>query len=158
MPTNPYQPPSADLADPEAENPHPPVSVRRACQLILGSLALGLLTLMPGIRPVTSQDEAVPFAFTAAFALIFGGLTVWLTVKLYRRKNWARWAMLAYLLLGWLLAGSSLNDDFVQSPIAGIIDIVCIAMEAVACWYIFLGGGAHWYAKLANRRIGSTGP
>jgi hypothetical protein len=36
----------------------------------------------------------------------------------------------------------------------GAIDAVCIVMEAVACYLLFFGEGARWFAALAARRRG----
>ena len=148
--SNPYAPPGTEVADPAAAQAPP--AVRRACILFLTSLALGLVTLLPGVRPAPAEDAAVPAAFTFFVVLFFGGLTVWLTWKLYRGRNWARWAMLAYVLFGWWMGTSELTDDFLASPVAGMIDIVCIAIEAVACWSLFFGAAAGWYRALAASR------
>jgi hypothetical protein len=53
--------------------------------------------------------------------------------------------MLAYLALGWWLAGSELQENFALSPVSGVIDVVCTAMEAAACWLFSVGNGARWF-------------
>jgi len=149
---NPYAPPGSEVADPSRTMPPVPPAVRRACLLFLSSLALGLVTLLPGVRPVRPDDAAVPALFTLLVVLFFGGITVWLTWKLYRGRNWARWTMLAYVLFGWWIGASELTDDFLASPLAGLIDLVCIAIEAIGCWALFFGAGAGWYRTLAAAR------
>ncbi len=115
----------------------------------MASLALGIVSLLPGIRPPRPDDPLVPLAYTLGAVLVFGGLTIWLAIEVLRGKPWARWAMLAYLALGWWLGGGELGDDFMRSPVLGVIDVACIALEAVACTLLFSGAGAQWFSALA---------
>ena len=157
MTPNPYAPPGADVADVNTARPPMPRAVRVACQLIMASLALGLVSMLPGIRPPRPDDPAVPWAFTLGAIVVFGGLTIWLTLELLRGKLWARWGMLAYLVLGWWLGGGEISDDFLRSPVLGLIDAVCIVLEIAACWLLFFGDGARWFAALAALRRGRAG-
>lgn len=117
----------------------PPPSIRLACQLIIASMLLGLVTLLPGVDPGRPGDEEISFAITFAIVALFCGLTVWLVAKLYAGKRWARWAMLAFLLFGWAITGPSLTDDFLRAPLLGLISGICIALELIAAWLIFFG-------------------
>ena len=150
----PNPPPAANAAgtDRSRLELRPPDAVRKACLLILASLFLGLVTLIPGVQPVSPDAADTPLLVTIFVAALSIGLTVWLAVKVYDGRNWARWAMLAFLALGWWLDGSELTEDFIQSPLAGAIEAICIVMEAVACGYLFFGRGARWYAELSAQR------
>lgn len=154
---NPFAPPEAPVADPPTHEPPPPTEIRRACVLILVAMVLGLVTLVPGVRPERPGAEDIPALFTFGLVVLFSALTVWLAVKIYRGTSWARWAMLAYLALGWWLAGSELQETFVGSPVSGAIDVVCIAMEAVACVLLMSGNGARWFSQLAEHRRARRG-
>jgi hypothetical protein len=154
---NPFAPPNAEVADPPSDAPPPPREIRRACGLILVAMVLGLVTLLPGVRPERAGAEDVPAFVTFGLIVFFSGLTIWLALKIYRGSGWARWAMLAYLALGWWLAGSELQETFAGSPVSGLIDVVCIAMEAVACALLTLGNGARWFSQLAERRRARRG-
>ena len=145
MSSNPFAPPNAKVTDPSNVQPPPPREIRTACRLILLSLVLGLVTLAPGIRPERPGDAEVPLLFTLGLTVFFSGLTVWLALKLYGGRNWARWVMLAYLAAGWWVAGSELQENFALSPVSGVIDVVCAAMEVVACWLFIAGKGARWF-------------
>lgn len=144
MTPNRYAPPGADVADPDTAPP--PRAVQRACRLVIASLLLGLFTLVPGVAAKAPDDVPVPFLVTLALLAIFGGLTVWLVVNVHRGVNWARWALLVYLVLGWVLVGMQFNDEFMRSPISGMIEVACFALEVAACWLLFVGGGAAWFA------------
>lgn len=154
MTPDPYVPPESEVANSSPQWPKAPKTVSHACRLVLASLLLGLVTLLPGIRPPRPDDADVPLAFTLGAVALFGGLTVWLVIEVWRGKLWARWGMLAYLGLGWLLGGGEVTDDFLRSPLLGTIDAVCIAMEGVACALLFFGAGAKWFATLAALRRG----
>jgi hypothetical protein len=47
--------------------------------------------------------------------------------------------------LTWWLAAQQIGDLFDQSPVAGLISAICIAMEMAAVWLLFVGAGAGWY-------------
>jgi len=40
-----------------------------------------------------------------------------------------------------------------------MISLACIALELVACWWLFTGAGERWFAELSGRRRqGSSAP
>lgn len=152
MTPNPYAPPGAEVSDPKHMQPAPPPSVRNACLLIGVALVLGMATLLLGVRVPSPEEQSVPRLLTFALVVLFGGLTVWFAFETFRGKNWARWAMLIYLALGWVLVASELNDQLVRAPLSAIINTVCIIMEFMACWLLFFGSGAQWFSQLAAQR------
>ena len=154
MPPNPYAPPGADVADVDASRPPVPRAVSLACRLIMVSLVLGIVGLLSGIRTPRPDDPDTPLAYTLVAIAFFGGLTVWFALEVLRGKPWSRWVMLAYLALGWWLGASEMADDFLRSPLLGTIDAVSIGLEGMACWLLFFGDGARWFAALAALRRG----
>jgi hypothetical protein len=153
MSPNPFAPPRAEVADPPS-GPQPPHAVQRACRLVIASLVLGWVTLVPGIAAPAPDDVQIPFLVTLAIVAFFGALTVWLVVSVSRGASWARWALLAFLVLGWALTGLQFTDEFLRSPVSGMIEIVCTALEVAACWLLFIGSGAAWFSELAQERLG----
>lgn len=141
--TNPFEPPAAEVADP-ASAPMPS-SVRVACTLVLLSLAIGICTLMPGVRPPGPDEAELPFGFTLAVVAVFGGITVWLVQMVRRGRNWGRWVLLGYLALGWWLMLDQLTEDFTLSPLLGFLDIASILIEIVAAVLLFIGASARWF-------------
>ena len=129
--------------------------MRRACRLVIASLLLGLVTLVPGVDVPAPDDVPVPLFVTLVIVAFFGGLTIWLVVSIKRGRLWARWALLAFLILGWVLTGLQFTDEFLRSPVSGMIEIVCVALELAACWMLFVGGGAAWFSELALERQGT---
>jgi len=156
MSNDPYRPPSAEVQDPPVTRSPPPQQVSQARLLIWASLALGLLELLPGIRPELPDAPDVPLSVTLGLVVIFGGITLWLADRLHGGKNWARWAMLVYMILGWATSADDFGVYFTVSPIAGMISLACIALELVACWFLFTGAGDRWFAELSGRRPKGT--
>ncbi|MEO8923501.1 MAG: hypothetical protein ABI330_11880 [Caldimonas sp.] len=154
MTPNPFAPPRAEVANPLSSQPGSPRAVRRACWLVVLSMFLGMALLVPGVAAPSADDATVPFFITLAVAAFFGGLTIWLAVAVARGTSWARWALLAYLALGWVLSGLQFTDEFLRSPVAGMIEVVCVAMEFAACGMLFFGSGAAWFSELARLRAG----
>ena len=152
MSRNPFAPPGAEVADPVSRQLPAPPQVKLACQMIIATLVVGIITLFPGVREPAAADAEVPLLFTLVLIVVFGGLTLLLASRILQGRNWARWAMLAYLGAGWALAGPNLADDFYLSPIAAIIDAISIPVEAVACWMLFTGAGGQWFAALAAEK------
>jgi len=152
MTPDPFAPPTAEVAEVNTSRPPMPRAVSLACRLIMASLALGIVSLLPGIRPPRPDDPLVPLAYTIAAVVVFGGLTIWFAIEVLRGRPWARWVMLAYLVLGWWLGAGELNDDFLRSPVLGVLDVVCIVLEVAACGLLFSGAGARWFAALAALR------
>jgi hypothetical protein len=119
--------------------------VRLACRMILASMALGLASLVPGVRaPLDGVPEAAPIVTLLLLAL-FTGLTLWLLWSLALRRNWARWAMLAFLGLGWWLSSEDLMGEFLRSPLAATLDASCIALEMIACVLLFSAAADRWF-------------
>lgn len=128
----------------------PPDEIWRACLLIVASLLLGLVTMIPGIAPERPAEADMPALEVLGLLAVFGGLTLLLALKILQRRNWARWAMLAYLVLGWLLAAATMKEDFALSPLAGLINLVCMVLEWLAVWQLFFGNGPKWFEGRAT--------
>ena len=157
MPPNPFAPPGADVADVDAARPPMPLSVRRACQLVIASLALGIVAALMEIGSPRPDGNPIALGFGLTYFALIIGLTLWLTFAVARGRGWSRWVMLVFLAPTWWLGASGLNEDFLRSPIVGMLTIVSIAIEVVACWLLFSGAGTRWFAALAARRGNRSG-
>lgn len=148
---NPFRPPSTEVDDLAAALPPSPPGVRIAGYLVLLSFLLGLPTLLPGVRPVRTGEPDSPLWATLVVVVLFGVLTLWLVLQTQRGRHWARWALLAYLALGWYLVGPDLQEDFALSPLAGAINVVCILLEVAAALMLFVGPANRWFAEVRAR-------
>ena len=142
-----YDPPAAQLADPPSAAGDAPPSVRRACRFIIIALLLSLAGLVPGLRADDPTVPPVPLWIEATWVGVFTLLTVWLVVLLLRRRNWARWATLALLGLGWLAFAADFSDIFLRSPVAGMLDVVVTAFEVWATSLLFSGESRAWFRR-----------
>jgi len=130
-----------------SERAFPPDRVYLACTLIMAAFVIDLIGFAPGIRVPSADEVASPVWFTLAMIFVFGSLTAWLAVETLRGRNWARWAMLVFLLLGWILGVQEIADSFARSPASSLIDAGCTAMEVAACWLLFSGASARWFRR-----------
>ena len=158
MDHNPYKPPEATVAD-RASSPRPP-QVARACWILWAMLIIGLISLHPSIRGewwtspggVESVEAeagaaagvvlAIGVALGILLTLAFAGLLV----LVGRRHNWARWTLLVYLVLGWVLLALDLPTAVNEAPPAAIvIDLLSAAAEAWAVDLLFADPAAQWF-------------
>ncbi|WP_048441134.1 hypothetical protein [Caenimonas sp. SL110] len=153
MSHNPFTPPTAEVADPVTSIPPQPSSVRLALQLVIGALVLSAAAyVIPGIRVPTPEEGEISLVMTIVLLAVFGSLTLFLASRVMRGKNWARFVLLAYLGLGWLMVGMELNDNFVRSPLSTVIDIVCVAMEVAAMVLLLGGASQRWFSAIRLSR------
>jgi hypothetical protein len=147
MSSNPFAPPKVPLTDPSTPpRAKPPDAVRQACFLVFLSFVLSLATLWPGMRPPTLDGHELPWpVLLAATAIVLAG-SLWLLLKNYQGRNWARWTLSAYLALGWWLVGVDLQETVAHAPLTGAIDLVCVAMEVRAFWLLMVGQGVRWFS------------
>jgi hypothetical protein len=154
MAQNPYEAPSAAVDDPAvAMAPRPP-QVTLAIRILWITFGVSLITMHPSIRgdwwnmPGTaSATESGLMAGVVVASLIFsaiGATLIWLTG---RGRNWARWALLALLIIGWLVTISDFSRSIVETPIAAIADVLIAAAELWACYLLFQGAGAAWFSR-----------
>lgn len=130
-----------------------PRSIARACRLLLLSMALGVVSLAPSIRgqwwssPDSSVPDAIALAFSLSFTLAELALYALLVYLTYTRRNWARWALLSFLTLGWVLLFKDFSRLQSDTPIAALWDAASTALEITACYLLFLGRDASWFQR-----------
>lgn len=145
MPRSPYQPQTAMTGDASSHVPPRPSSVRFACYLILASLFVGFLTLLPFIEIPGKNLEDVQ-ANVWAIYIVLQAIPIWITYSMYRRRNWARWTLVAFLTLGWLLDGIDSTPHSDEFTLAGAVYLTVVAMQVAALWLLFTGTGAKWFS------------
>ena len=120
-------------------------------------MVLGLISLHPSIRgewwasPSGVESTDVPGAAGIALAIgltVGAALTVFfagLVVLVGRRHNWARWTLLVYLVLGWVVVALELPTSVTETPFAAALDLLSAAAEAWACYLLFADPAAQWF-------------
>lgn len=92
MSETPYAPPSARVADPEAQRPVRPVSVYRATLCLWVSAAVAVVSLILLAKIVTTADVVIAGISAALLALA--------AAKVGAGRQWARWLFVAIWILG----------------------------------------------------------
>jgi len=130
-----------------------PPAIARACKLLLLSMAIGIVTLIPSIsgRWWTSPDSSVPDSIALAFSLSFTSVTLALYALLiyltYTRRNWARWALLVFLMSGWILLVKDFPRQQADTPMAALWNAASMGIELLACGLLFFSHDAVWFAR-----------
>jgi hypothetical protein len=132
-----------------------PYQVGRALQLLWAVFFIGLVTLLPDVRgewwlgsePIEAELHDAAFVGGVILAALFSALYVALVFFLGRRQAWARWAMLAFLVLGWVLTGIDLPRSLAETPAAAFADVLMAAVEAWACRLLFSAPASAWFRR-----------
>jgi hypothetical protein len=159
MNVDPFKAPTAQVADrdtePERNQPPRPASITLACRLLWATIALGLLSLIPGVRHGLWDDYAnSPVAVLLVLAVIafMTGIEIWLIRLVARRHGWARWALLIYLLAGWLMTFSDFSGSIEQGMAAVLVDLLTGLAEMAAVGLLFLSSGRSWFGRRGDAR------
>ena len=149
---NPYKPPDAHVADAAelARVPRPP-EVRRAIIAFWISWALGLLTLIPGVREGVWDNPELPAGVTLAITIVFGAFSAWMIVMVGRGHNWARWVWVVFVALTYLLMAVDPTGWDKQGHLAFGVDVVTAVLEMYGSYLILTGPGAVWFAPAPQR-------
>lgn len=154
MAQNPYEAPEAHVADPVVVTAPRPSEVALACRILWIVFVLGFLTMLPAIRgewwlvySTGSDDGEAGLVAGLVMAVIFGGLFATFVWYTGRGRNWARWALLAYLIFGWIVLVTDFPRSISTTPVAAFLDLVMAVVEVWACRLLFRGPGAAWFSK-----------
>jgi hypothetical protein len=152
MTIDPFKAPKAHVADVDIDRAlaSRPASVTLACRLLWATIALGLVSLVPGVRNgLWTAYAQTPAAIVVAlgFTMLMIALEAWLIRLVSRRHGWARWALLGLLILGWVLTFSDFSVSIDQGMAAVVIDLVVGMAEMVAAGLLFLSGGRTWFQR-----------
>lgn len=152
MAQNPYEPPEAPVADPAAFMAPRPPEVALACRILWIVFVLGFVTLLPSIRGEwwlstgSVGDEPSGLAAGLVMAVILSALFAIFMWWTSLGRNWARWALLGYLIFGWLVMVTDFPRSIAETPIAAFLDVVMAITEVWACHLLFRGPGAAWFS------------
>lgn len=84
----------------------------------------------------------IMIGMTVIFAAAYGAL-LWFTG---RRSNWARWALLAFVVSTTLISAGDLPRSLSETPVAVIVDGCITLAEVWAFRLLFFGPGAQWFS------------
>lgn len=152
MAQNPYEAPESRVADPIAPEVPRPAEVTRAVRILWISLAASLVTMLPVIRGnwwAAEGGDSMPDAgpVIVGFALLMFAVSAWLVWMVSRGRNWARWTLLVLFVVGWLFLLTDFSRSITETPLAALADALIAAAEVWACYLLFSGAGAAWFAR-----------
>ena len=132
-----------------------PYEVTRALQIFWTVFALSWVTLHPSVRGEwwlgsEGVDPALADAALVSglvFAGLFGGLYMGFVILIGRRHAWARWALLGFVVLGWVIQGIDLPRSLSETPAAAFADVLMAAAEAWACWLLYTPPASAWLRR-----------
>jgi hypothetical protein len=130
-----------------------PSNVQRFEQLMYLSIAIGALNialdwgrLVSVARPV---GGAVFVLVVDAFVFVFLISLIWLIGR--RAKNWARWVLLIFFLLGTPTAVRVVVNNLRVKPFVGALGLVQVALQVIALFLIFTGNSRAWFGRQTAR-------
>lgn len=135
-----------------------PRSISWACKLLLLSLAFTVISLAPSIsgRWWASPDPGVPdtmaFLFGMSFVVVQLALLALLIYLTYTRRNWARWALLVFLMLGWVYLVQNFHSLQSSHPMEALWDAGGMILELLSCIILFFSRDAAWFIHNGSRR------
>lgn len=149
MPASPFQPPKTEVVDARQIVHSRPQTVRLASQLVLAAFAIGLVRLFSDLDILRAEDADLQAVFPFIVVAILVTITLCLIYMTHQGRNWARWALLAYFILGWYPAAEAAMSMSVseRSTLDWSLDLVITSMELIAAWLLFTGSSAKWFVR-----------
>ena len=148
MERNPYNPPSANVADVSSEQPiERPSSVTLAVRLLWLSLVIGIGGLFVAPRQVPGVAGIV---VVAVIGLIVFGIYAWLIAKIGAGRNWARITYTVLTVIGYLVVVFTWNQQlasFKASPISAVISGVNAAINLYVLYLLYTKTSKPWFSS-----------
>jgi hypothetical protein len=113
---------------------------------------LGFISLLPGVNPPQPLESLLASAVVWIIVLGLTALQLWLMRCVWQRINWARWVLVALILLGLALSLSFIDDELTRAPLVAMLNLASSALDIVAGALLLLGGGARWFAWVPSPR------
>jgi hypothetical protein len=155
MDRNPYAPPTAQVADPSANDApaaQRPAMVALAVKLLWAATAVSLIGVALVWGKIMEMPEVVSMPAGAKpvvmviMAVMFGGsyaLWCWLIVKIGRGRNWAR--VLLTILLGLSLLSNLMKSDVDVGLFGKALNVVTMLIEIAAIVMLYLPASRPWF-------------
>lgn len=150
-----FAPPRADVADlaaPDALLASRPRSVVWACELILASIAVGLVSLLPFIDPPLPGEPAAMTALIWGITLALTAVELWLLYCVWQRRRWARWVMVTLTVTGIALSLPVIGEDWTRSLLVAGLGIAGVVFSALGAALLLAGPSARWFKDMAPAR------
>ena len=122
-----------------------PVQVNRAIQLLLASLAIGLLRAIVGLTQRVSGTPLILAILVVCTVFALGFLLVW---RISARGNWARIILLVLVLFGLPFAIMTSVAELKHSVASGSLSIIIALLQLLGTYLLFTRDANLWFRKL----------
>jgi hypothetical protein len=126
-----------------------PTNVRRFVWLWCASIALGALAV-PMLRLPIPSEVPRPFVLgviAGVLAIEFALFLPFFWLAVWRRKNWARWVLLAGFVSGIPLLFVGPGSLYQQNPAVNGIALLSFLVEASGFYFLFTGNARPWFRQ-----------
>lgn len=111
------------------------------------ALAIGLASAAANPAMLAKYFDRSPFVYPLMFAAAIAGQLLWIWLVARKRKNWARWISLVFILIGIPDMIWSFDERFRLNPIATVLFDASFALSAVSVMLLFRGDARAWFSK-----------
>jgi hypothetical protein len=154
-----YAPPRTDVADiarADALLASRPNSVAWACGLMLASMGVSLVSLLPFVDPPMPGEPVAMTALIWGMTLVFTAIELWLLSRVWQRRNWARWVMVALTLVGIALSLPVIGEDWTRSPLVAGLGIASTVLSAAGAALLLARASARWFRASAKDQAAAS--
>lgn len=136
-----------------------PREVAKAGFLLIGALLLGLIPLPFHVMGYISKEQHGFAIFLGVLVAVLCVFTLFLILKIKQRKNWARWTMFIFVLLGAASTLYSFQENWNESVGGALLNCLTGLMELVAMGILFARRSNDWFANQLDTQntLGSSG-
>jgi hypothetical protein len=132
-----------------------PEKVRKAIQILYITLVISIAQSAFELLGMTTK-EAIPqtvlYVYILFFIIFIHGLilvNIWL---IGRRKNWARWSYLIWLIIATTLVLKKLLLGFFEAPFSSLLTIAYLILEFIAACWLFQSEANEWFKKSVDTK------
>lgn len=135
-----------------------PSRVVRFEQLMYASLGIGVvIAVLEANRLAAMAGVGVGFLLVMQLLLIaLFVLLIWLIAR--RRKNWARWVILIFFLLGLPMLVPDFLEMLDANPIVGLLSAIQVILQIAALCFLFTGNSRVWFKPSEPSAATSSAP
>jgi hypothetical protein len=125
--------------EPNAERPRP---VTRAVQLLVASLAIGLLK---AIFHLAQRTSGATLVFALLIVIASFGLLFFLVMKISAGRNWARIILLVLVLFGVPFTVPTYLEEVRRNTLFGTLSIIISILQLIGTYLLFTKQSNLWF-------------
>lgn len=130
-----------------------PIEIRKAIQMIIASIALGIVRFALTYEQTKAKVEAAnipgmaPWLFIILTLVFSFGFNLVLLFFLSRGKNWARILFTILFVIGVPMSLPYLMEAFNVAPVSGVVGAFQLAMQLYGVILLFQPASNAWFKK-----------